>query len=107
MNKIKQYWDVIYAAVALIVTAIFFAWSQKNKKIKELEQQLALTKTQKEADLVEVKIKTLLDQQNVVKKEQERLKTLLNDLDAQRNKIQENTQQLKNPKEIAEYWENN
>jgi len=107
MNKIKQHWDYIWTAVTLGVAAIFFIWSKKNSRIKELEQQLVTTKTQKEADIVEVKIKTLQNEQSGVKKEQEKLNTLLQDLEKQRLAIQKNTQHLKNPKEIAEYWERN
>ena len=107
MNKLKEIFTWLKNNIVLVLTgiiaALVYVINLNNKKHNALLAQLDLIKTQKEADILEVEIKTKLEQKDLSSKEMETLNKGLVEL---QNKRAELTQKetSKNDKEIADYW---
>lgn len=110
MDKIKSFFSNIYANLTLILGAIIgilvYYINLKHKEANALKAQIDLTKTQKEADLLEADINRKLENKNLLKKELDELEKAKVQLAEQRNKISK-VQSGKTPDEAEDYWNKN
>ena len=110
MEKIKSFFKNIYANIALIMGAVIgillYYINLKNKENNSLKAKISLTKTQKEADLIEADINRLLNEKKLLKKETTDLEQALEQIKEQRKKISK-VEAGKSLEEIEEFWKNN
>ena len=107
MDKIKQIWGFVVAGVVGIIGLMLFIFTRKNPEVEELKTKAALANTQKEADLVEVQVKILKTDQNNLAKHNEQLDKVLETVENRRVEIKEEQKNLKDPKQVAQYWDKN
>lgn len=107
MDKLKQIWGYVVAGVGALVGILLFFLSRKSKEVDALNAKIALAKTEKQADVLETEINILkFDKTNLAKHNAE-LDKSLQTVENRRAEIKEEAKNLKDPKEIAKYWEDN
>jgi hypothetical protein len=93
MDKIKEFFKNIYgyAIVVFGIIIAILAWfiNTKNKEIEAMEAKIALAKTQKEADLIEVEIKERMDKLEDSNKEKLELQKTLDILEQKRQNLKD------------------
>lgn len=107
MTKIKELLGWIVASLSAILGIVLFVLSRKNKELDALNAKVDLAKTEKETDLLEVEIKDLKEDKANLKKTNQELDKALVKVEEKRKQVVEDAKQLKNPKDIANYWNNN
>lgn len=107
MDKLKQYLGYAVAAITALIGVLLYFLSRKRSEVEELHSEIALAKTEKEADVLEVQIKDLKSNKDNLDKHNQELDKTLEKLEVRRTEIKEETKNLKNPNDIANYWEHN
>lgn len=96
--------NTILAVLAVLTGILFLVLKIKEKKVNELEAQVSLAKTQKEADVIEADIKNKMDQAAKNNLEITEYENALNALAAKRKSLS-----LSAPgseKEEEKFWNN-
>lgn len=106
MIKIKNLIASVIAALTGLLGLVLYFLSKQNKQIETLKAKIDLAKTEKEADLIEVEIKELQGTHTNLQKTEKELDKTLAKVQEKRKQITEDVKNLKDPKEIAEYWNN-
>jgi hypothetical protein len=116
MNNIKTFfsnlnkgiisaYNIISSNLVLVLSGIIgllvFYIKMKNREIESFKSQIDLTKTNKQADLLEAQINQKLQQNNLLQKEVDGYNQVLNQLQEKRKSIPEGD---KNPED---FWKNN
>lgn len=91
MNKIKEFFSTwttkIITALVLIVGFLTYFLKFKNKELEALNAKINLAKTQKEADLLEVEIKSKLQVADASQAEANALQSSLDALEEKRKQL--------------------
>jgi predicted nucleic acid-binding Zn-ribbon protein len=106
METLKKYWAMIGAGVAGFVGILLFLLSRKGAEVNALQAKVALAKTEKEADVLEAQIQALKTNKDNLAKHNAELDKTLEAVENKRVEIREEAKNLKDPKEIASYWNN-
>lgn len=106
MIKIKNLIATIIAGLTGLLGMLLYFLSKQNKQIESLKAKVDLAKTEKETDLIEVEIKELQGTHTNLQKTEKELEKTLVKVQEKRKQIAEDVKNLKDPKEIAEYWNN-
>lgn len=104
METLKKYWATVAGLFAGFVSLLLFFLSRKGAEVDALHAQIALAKTEKEADVLEAQIQTLKTNKDNLAKHNEELDKALAAVDNKRVEIREQAANLKDPKAIADYW---
>lgn len=107
MTKIKELLGWIVAGLSTILGIVLFVLSRKNKELDALNAKVDLAKTEKETDLLEVEIKDLKEDKANLKKTNQELDKALVKVEEKRKQVVEDAKKLKNPKDVASYWNDN
>ncbi len=107
MNAVKQFWAAVVAVVVGLVGLFLYFFSRRGDEINALKTKIALATTEKETDLLEVEIRQARDNQSNLAKQNKELDKTLQELDNKRVELKEEASKLKDPNDIAKYWENN
>lgn len=106
MIKIKNLIAYLITGLTGLLGLLLYFLSKQNKQIEKLKTKIDLATTEKEADLVEVEIKELQGTHTNLQKTEKELDKTLAKVQEKRKQITEDVKNLKNPKDIAEYWNN-
>ena len=106
METIKKYWATIAGLFAGFVGLLLFLLSRKGAEVDALHAKIALAKTEKEADVLEAQIQALKTNKNNLAKHNDELDKALETVENKRVEIREEAKNLKDPKAIADYWNN-
>lgn len=107
MTKIKEFFGWILAGLGAIFGIVLYVLSRKSKEVDALNAKIDLAKTEKQADMVEVEINKLKEDKATTKEHNKALDQSLGKLEEKRKAIPEDAKKLTNPKEVADYWNNN
>ena len=107
MTKLKELWGWVVGALGAVLGVVLFILSRKNKEVDALNAKIDLTKTEKETDVLEAEINKLKANKENSSKHSQELDKSLNKLEEKRSQVVEDAKSLKNPKDVAQYWENN
>lgn len=105
LQKLKDACLWIIGGLGAIIGLLWFFLARKGDKIDELNAKIALVSTQREADLMEVEIKRLMQDKKLLKKELDELDISLLLLSQRRDKIAAR-ESGRSPEDIEEYWDN-
>lgn len=105
MNRVKQWWGWIVTGVVGAISLFLYLYSKKNELVEALTMQLTLAKTQKEVDLIEAQVNKLKATEARTAQEIKDLELLEIAIESKRYDINKAVENLKDPREIAEYWE--
>lgn len=103
LQKLKDAWLWIVGALGAIIGLLWFFLASKNARIDELNARIALAETQKQADLLELEIKNMMQEKGLLKKELDELSTSMLLLSEQRRRIAA-VEEGKTPDEIEDHW---
>lgn len=106
MDKAKQIWGYVVAGVGALIGILLFFLSRKGKEVDALNAKINLAKTEKQADVLETEIKVLKTNKDNLNKHNEELDKALETVENKRVEIREEAKNLKDPKAIADYWNN-
>lgn len=106
METLKKYWATVATFVAGFVGLLLFFLSRKGAEVNALQAKVALAKTEKEADVLEAEIKALKTNKDNLAKHNAELDKALETVENKRVEIREEAKNLKDPKAIADYWNN-
>lgn len=107
MNKLKQWWGYIAAGLTAAASLALYIFMRRGDKVNELKAKVVLAGTEKQADVLETEIKHLKENKDNLKHENKELDKALGQLEEKRKEIADNAKDLKNPKDVADYWNNN
>lgn len=107
MTKIKEFLGWIVAGLGAVLGIVLYMLSRKGKEVDALNAKIELAKTEKQTDLIEAEINTLKAEKETSKKHNQELDKSLSKLEEKRKQIPEDAKKLTNPKEVADYWNNN
>lgn len=107
MNKLKELWAWVVAALGAVLGVVVFILSRKSKQVDSLNAKIDLAKTDKETDVLEAEINTLRANKDLNAKHSQELDKSLGKLEEKRTQVNDEAKALKNPKEISDYWNNN
>jgi len=105
MEKIKNALKWLGENLVLVLVGalglLLYYLNLKNKTINALKAEIDLTKTQKEADALEVQIKAKLETSGLLKKEVDELNKALVQLEEKRASLPEGP---RDPNDVEDYW---
>ena len=104
-QKIKDAWLFIIGGLGAIIGILWFILKSKGDRIDELNAKIMLATTEREADLIEVEIKQMMQEKKLLKKELDEFDNSLLLLKEHRRKLRE-TEEAKSSNEIEDYWNN-
>lgn len=107
MKKFKDFWFWLIAGLGGLCAFLWYFLSRKNLEVNSLKTKINFIETQKQADLLEVEIRHRQQEKSNSEKERLELQRALEDLKLKRLDIKQQAEKLKNPKDVADYWENN
>lgn len=106
METLKKYWATVGGLFAGFVGLLLFLLSRKGAEVNALQAKVALAKTEKEADVLEAEIQALKSNKNNIARHNAELDKTLEAVENKRVEIREEAKNLKDPKAIADYWNN-
>lgn len=106
MNIIKRFWQWLVAIIGTIIALLLFYFQRKYKEVKALNSEIDSLHTERQTDLLEIEINTIKQNKDLNKKHNEELDKSLIKLEEKRIQIAEEVKNLKTPKEISSYWNN-
>lgn len=110
LEKVKAFFRNISGIIILVITTILgiaaYLFSNRRKETSALKAQVALAKTQKEVDLIEVQIKERMDKKDILSKEVKELQDGLILIEEKRKQLVD-SQKNKNPEDVENFWRNN
>lgn len=106
METIKKYWVALAGLVTGFVGLLLFMLQKKGKEVDALNAKVDMAKTEKEADVLEAQIKDLRSDKDNLAKHNEELDKTIQKVQEKREQVAADAKNLKDPKAIADYWNN-
>jgi|SRR3989344_169250 len=102
-NIFKFIKENIVFIFGLLIGVLIYIIKAKDNTINSLKAKIDLAETQKQADLIEVEIKQLIEERIQLKKEEKGLQELLKNLEEKRKQLVEKHKTM-TESEIEDYW---
>lgn len=107
MNKLKQFWTGIGAALVGLAALLAYLLTRKGEQVNAIKTKVALATTEKQSDLVEAEINQLKNNKDLNQKVAKALDLALTQLDKQRVAIKDTQVTITDPKAVKDYWDKN
>ena len=104
-SKVKNVWGWIVAVLGLIIGALWYYISFKQKETNALLVKVQLLETEKQADILETEINGLKDDRKLTQIEVLELDRVLASIENKRADLRKELSS-KSPKDVENYWEN-
>lgn len=104
MSKLKEIWGWVVAGVVGAVGLFLYFFSRRGDEINALKAKINLASTEKQSDAIETEIKQAQERKDNIAKQRSELDKTMSANEAKREDIKKKTSEMKDPKEIADYW---